>query len=72
MKLFVVSGYFDLATPYFSGAYTLAHLGLAPALRKNITVRRYRSGHMVYLDSAVLPQLTLDVEDFIGSAAKMH
>ncbi len=70
MKLLVVSGYFDLATPYFSAEYTLAHLGLPPALRKNITVRRYRSGHMVYLDSAVLPQLAHDVEEFIGDALK--
>jgi carboxypeptidase C (cathepsin A) len=72
MKLFVASGYFDLATPYFSAEYTLAHLGLPPALRKNITTRRYRAGHMMYLDSAVIPQLKHDVEEFIGSALKAY
>src|SRR6266545_2763293 len=33
MKLFVASGYFDLATPHFATDYTLAHLGLTTPLR---------------------------------------
>ena len=70
MKLFVASGCFDLATPHFATEYTLAHLGLTPALRKNITTRRYRAGHMMYLESASLAQLKHDVADFIDSATK--
>lgn len=70
MKLFVASGYFDLATPYFATEYTLAHLALPPAIRRNITTRRYPTGHMIYLDSAVLPRLKSDVEAFIKSALK--
>ncbi len=70
MKLFAASGYFDLATPYSSGEYTLAHLGLTPDLRKNITTRIYPAGHMMYLDSSVIPLLKRDVEEFIGSALK--
>ena len=33
MKVFVASGYYDLATPYFATEYTLAHLGLDPSLQ---------------------------------------
>lgn len=72
MKLFVASGYFDLATPYFATEYTLAHLGLTPALRKNITTRRYRAGHMMYLDGESIAQLKHDVAEFISSALEVH
>jgi carboxypeptidase C (cathepsin A) len=68
MKLFVASGCFDLATPHFASDYTLNHLGLTPVLRGNITIRRYRAGHMMYLDSAALGQLKRDVAEFIGGA----
>jgi len=70
MRLFVASGLFDLATPHFATKYTLSHLGLTPALKGNITTRTYWAGHMMYLDSAVLPQLKRDVAEFIGGAVK--
>jgi len=72
MKLFVASGCFDLATPHFATEYTLAHLGLTPVLRKNITTRRYRSGHMMYLENTALAQLKRDVAEFIGDTLKGH
>ncbi|WP_232279023.1 S10 family peptidase [Geotalea uraniireducens] len=68
MKLFVASGCFDLATPHFSTEYTINHLGLTPALRGNITTRRYRAGHMMYLDRTSLSQLKKDVAAFIAGA----
>ena len=70
MKLFFASGYFDLATPYFATEYTLAHLGLTPALRENVTTCRYRTGHMMYLDGDSIPKLQHDVVKFIDSALK--
>ena len=42
MRVFVASGYFDLATPYFATEYTLAHLGLPPSLAARITRRSTR------------------------------
>ena len=65
MKLFIASGLFDLATPHFATEYTVAHLGVTPELRKNITMRRYRSGHMMYLENVALQQLRQDVRQFI-------
>jgi hypothetical protein len=49
MKLFVASGHYDLATPYFATEYTLAHLGLEPAERARVTTREYEAGHMMYI-----------------------
>ena len=66
MKLFVAMGLFDLATPHLSSIYSLNHLGLPPTLQKNITTRRYRAGHMMYLDSASRAQLNQDVMTFVG------
>jgi len=70
MKVFIASGVFDLATPHFATEYTVAHLGLNPALRKNIALKRYRSGHMMYLETGALAQLKRDVEEFIGETLK--
>jgi len=70
MKIFVASGCFDLATPHFATDYTMAHLGLPPALRKNLTIRRYKSGHMMYLESKSLVQLKQDVAEFIAASLK--
>jgi carboxypeptidase C (cathepsin A) len=70
MKLFVASGYFDLATPYFATEYTLTHMGLDPKLRGNIHTAEYDSGHMVYIDLKSLEKLKGDVAGFVNSALK--
>ena len=67
MKLFVASGWFDLATPHFATRYTLDHLGLTPALRQKITTRYYRAGHMMYLEKESLESLKRDVAEFIDA-----
>jgi carboxypeptidase C (cathepsin A) len=72
MKLFVASGYYDLATPYFATEYTLAHLGLDPELRKNITTSEYRAGHMMYIDVRELARLKSAVAEFIEGVLAEH
>lgn len=70
MKVMVASGLFDLATPHFATEYTIAHLGVPAALRKNITIHRYRSGHMMYLADGVLGELKSDAARFISETLK--
>ncbi|MFN2168638.1 MAG: S10 family peptidase, partial [Anaerolineae bacterium] len=41
LQVFVASGYYDLATPYFATRYTFDHLGLDPDLRDNIRMGYY-------------------------------
>jgi carboxypeptidase C (cathepsin A) len=69
MKLFVASGYYDLATPYFAADYTLRHMGLDPALRGNVTTTFYEAGHMMYIDQTSLAQLKRDAAAFVQNAA---
>ncbi|HSI73159.1 MAG TPA: hypothetical protein VK934_08265 [Fimbriimonas sp.] len=66
MKVFVASGYYDLATPYFATQYTLSHLGLDPTLRANISEGYYEAGHMMYIDTKCLSQLKRDVARFMS------
>jgi carboxypeptidase C (cathepsin A) len=67
MKIYVASGYYDLATPHASGDFTLAHLGLHESLRKNIQIRYYESGHMMYVHKASLEQMAKDLRQLLKS-----
>jgi carboxypeptidase C (cathepsin A) len=68
LHLFIASGYYDLATPFFATDYTVRHLAIAPETRANISTNEYAVGHMVYLESTVLAKLQADVAAFIDKA----
>jgi carboxypeptidase C (cathepsin A) len=68
LKVRVLEGYYDLATPYFAANYTMDHLNLAPRYRNNISFSTYPSGHMVYLDSDSLKKMKTDVANFIDTS----
>lgn len=69
LKVLVASGIFDLATPHWAAEYSVSHLGISAGLRRNITSKRYRSGHMMYLETDSLARLKKDVAEFIGPAS---
>jgi carboxypeptidase C (cathepsin A) len=64
LQVLVASGYYDLATPWFSQQYTFTHLGLSPRLQNNITHKYYESGHQIYTSTEALENLTQDVLSF--------
>ncbi|MBX3096616.1 MAG: hypothetical protein KF812_07120 [Fimbriimonadaceae bacterium] len=66
MKVFVASGYFDLATPYFATEYTLRHMGLDPEVRGNFEVGYYEAGHMMYVHEDYLKKLHADIKQFVA------
>jgi carboxypeptidase C (cathepsin A) len=68
MRLFVASGYYDLATPYFATDYTLTHLGLDPSQKGRISTSEYEAGHMMYISTRELARLKGDVAKFIQGA----
>lgn len=68
MKVFVVGGYYDLATPYFAAQYTFSHMGLGPQMRKNVSWAVYPSGHMLYIDRETNAALKKDIAAFFDSA----
>jgi carboxypeptidase C (cathepsin A) len=65
IKIFVASGYFDLATPYFAAEYTFNHLSSVPTIKERITMHEYEAGHMMYLNAASREKLKQDIDAFI-------
>src|SRR5215471_20816 len=70
MKLFVGSGYYDLATPYFGTQYTLNHMALNPDQHARVSLGYYGAGHMMYIQDSSLGELKKDVTAFIANALK--
>ncbi len=70
MKLFVGSGYYDLATPYFATQYTLSHMNLDPKQHGRISLGYYEAGHMMYIRTESLERLHQDVSGFMGNALR--
>ncbi len=67
LKVLVMEGYYDLATPFAAADYTMNHLDLGPEYRKNISFATYDAGHMVYLRENGLAKMKKDFVDFIGA-----
>ena len=70
MKLFVASGYYDLATPYFATQYTLSHMNLDPQQHAKVSLGYYDAGHMMYIRTESLDKLHQDVSGFLANALK--
>ena len=65
LKVQLHGGYFDLATLYFAAEFEFRHLQVPPDIAKNLEVKRYQSGHMIYLQDASRIELHQNVADFI-------
>jgi len=65
MRVYVASGYYDLATPHAAGDYTLSHLGLREPLRKNISVSYFEAGHMMYIHQPSLKRMAGELRAFV-------
>ena len=65
MKVLVMEGYYDLATPFAAANWTMDHLVLGPQFRQNISYATYNSGHMVYIDRAEHDKMKKDLVDFM-------
>jgi carboxypeptidase C (cathepsin A) len=69
LKVQIENGYFDLATPFLATEHTVDHLDLPPNLQKNIELKYYDAGHMMYLHDPDLANLKNNIANFIESAA---
>jgi carboxypeptidase C (cathepsin A) len=66
LRVFVASGYYDLATPFAATDYTLDHLGLDAGVRGNVTVAYYEAGHMMYIHKGSHEKLRRDIAAFVN------
>jgi carboxypeptidase C (cathepsin A) len=72
MKLLVLCGYYDVATPYNGIEHTVSHMSLEPSIRKNVSFAYYEAGHMMYIEKKSREKLHRDVTNFINGAAKIE
>src|SRR5215472_3080510 len=70
LRVLVVAGYYDLATPFNGIEATVSHMGLEPPIRKNISFAYYEAGHMMYIDKKAREKLHKDVTGFINASYK--
>ena len=68
LKLLVVCGYYDFATPFNGIEHTVSHMNLEPPIRKNVSFTYYEAGHMMYIDKIAREKLKKDIAAFIESA----
>jgi carboxypeptidase C (cathepsin A) len=68
LKVLVMQGYYDLATPFYAAEYSMDHLDLSPEYRKNLSFATYDAGHMVYVDTDSLAKFKRDLASFIDKS----
>ena len=65
LRVFIASGYYDLATPYFATDYTFDHLAFDPGYTSRVTTEYYEAGHMMYVHMPSLEKLKRDLDAFL-------
>jgi carboxypeptidase C (cathepsin A) len=70
MKVLVMEGYYDLATPFAAANWTMDHLNLDAKYRQSISYATYGAGHMVYVDRAEHDKMKKDLVEFMEKCLK--
>ncbi|MBS1978619.1 MAG: carboxypeptidase [Bacteroidetes bacterium] len=69
VKVMILNGYYDIATLFYGVEHTIDHLGLTPEIKKNIIMKYYEAGHMMYTHQPSLEKFRKDVSEFIQNSS---
>jgi carboxypeptidase C (cathepsin A) len=72
LRILVLNGYFDLATPFLATEYMMSHLGLEKPLQPHIEMKYYEAGHMMYVHEPSLERFKADVAGFIDRTTRRN
>jgi carboxypeptidase C (cathepsin A) len=70
LRVLVLNGLYDLATPFFATESMIDHLGLGKELRGHIQMKYYDAGHMMYVHEPSLKQWKTDIAAFYDSTSR--
>jgi carboxypeptidase C (cathepsin A) len=66
LRVLVMNGYYDLATPYWASDYVFDHLAIPAHLQTNLETKYYEAGHMMYVHSDSHKAMAEDLKGFVG------
>ena len=69
LKILILNGYYDLATIFYGVEHSINHMGLDPELKKNIIMKYYEAGHMMYTHKPSMQKFKKDVDEFIDQTS---
>jgi carboxypeptidase C (cathepsin A) len=69
LKVLVVSGYYDMATPFAGAEFNFSHLGYDPTFVDRVSFTYYEAGHMMYIRPSAHQALKSDVAGFIRGSS---
>ena len=73
LKVLSANGYFDSVTPFHQTVLDLQAMPLKnDAARRNLAIRFYPSGHMIYLDGGSRTALKADLARMYDAATSDH
>lgn len=70
LKVMLLGGYMDLATPFYSAIYEMHQLPIPEKLQSNISYAFYPSGHMIYVNPEAHKGMHDTVAKFIEENSK--
>jgi carboxypeptidase C (cathepsin A) len=72
LRVLVLNGYFDLATPFLATEEMMSHLLLAKDLRPHVEMKYYAAGHMMYVNEDALKAMKADVAAFMDRTMRVN
>ena len=64
LKVIVLGGRYDLATPFLGPIEDMARMYLQPETKANLSWKLYDAGHMIYVNPDAFVKMAADVEEF--------
>ena len=68
LRVLVLNGYYDLATPFLGTESMMDHLGLSKEQRARIQLKYFEAGHMMYIHEPDLKNFKSDIAAFYDAA----
>lgn len=69
LKILILNGYYDIATVFYGVEHSINHMGLDSELKKNIHMKYYEAGHMMYTHLPSMQKFKTDVDAFIDETS---